>query len=260
MIAFSAALANSHVPAQVLFAAAVPKRILAIETKLFAGLMAMVSGKIFHFVLPPLLACGLLACAAAAQSQDSQGQLSQSVADAARQARATKKTAPGKPSKVISDDDLDTAPKPGAEGLNVGASPKLETEPPSRAVIAADIAADQAAANPEKKTDPPQVAKLKEQIAQVKKELNLDQRELALDQDTFYSNVDYSHDTAGKAKLAEEQRQITQKQQQLDTLKARLAALLEEEERKEKTAGDRAAPSETAPQPAAQAQPTQPQQ
>jgi hypothetical protein len=221
--------------------------------------MAMVSGKIFHFVMLSLLACGLLACAAAAQSQDSQSQSSQSIADAARQARAAKKTT-SKLSKVISDDDLDTTPKPGAEGLNVGASPKLETEPPSRAVIAADVAADQAAANPEKKADTPQVAKLKEQIAQAKKELDLDQRELALDQDAFYSNVDYSHDTAGKAKLAEEQQLINQKQQQLDTLKARLAALLEEEEREKKAAGEQPAPSESTPQPAAQAQPAQPQQ
>jgi hypothetical protein len=210
----------------------------------------MLCGKSLRLAMPLMVACSLLPRAAAAQSQDSQTQPT-SVADAARLAREAKKNA-AKPSKVISDDDLDKTPKPGAEGLNVGAPPKLETEPPSPAAVAAIEASDQAAASPDsgRKGEDPEIAKLKEQIAQVKKELDLQQRELALDQDTFYSNVDYAHDTAGKAKLAGEQQQINDKQQQLDALKARLAAVLELENHKKKSASDEPAPPAPAqPQP-----------
>jgi hypothetical protein len=50
-------------------------------------------------------------------------------------------------------------------------------------------------------------------------------REQALQQDTYFSNPDYVHDTAGKAKLDSIKQQITGKQQELDRLKARLAEL-----------------------------------
>src|ERR1700693_5833135 len=77
---------------------------------------------------------GLLASGAPRQEQD-QSQ-TDSVAEAARKAREKKKAATKSP-KVISDDDLDRRNfQPGQEGLNVGASPKLETEPPSPEAVA----------------------------------------------------------------------------------------------------------------------------
>src|SRR5271168_4282681 len=123
----------------------------------------MLWGKSLRFAVPLIAACSLLCvCAAAAQSQDSQTQQTQSVADAARRAREEKKAA--KHAKVITDDDLDKIPKPGAEGLDVGATPKLETQPPNPADVAAVEAADQAAASPAKTPgEDPEIVKLKDQ-------------------------------------------------------------------------------------------------
>src|SRR5277367_4523325 len=95
----------------------------------------------FRFALPLMTAAALLAgfCAPAG-AQDSQTQQSQSVADAARQARAAKKNA--KSSKVISDDDLDkSSNKPGAEGLNVGSAPTSDSQAPNAAAVNADVQA-----------------------------------------------------------------------------------------------------------------------
>jgi hypothetical protein len=170
----------------------------------------------------------LFAGAARAQSQDdSQG----SVADAAKRALERKKDA-ASAKKVITDDDLNPINlKPGDEGLKVS-TPKLETEAPSPAAVAADEAADKKAEtspadNPLKSTDPAKVAALKEELAQAEESLKLSQRESALQQDTYYTNPDYQHDDAGKAKLAELQQLINDHQQAVEELRARLAALQE---------------------------------
>jgi len=172
-----------------------------------------------------LAACGFLVPGAPARPQDSQ-----SVADAARRARQDKKNAPksnAKSSKVITDDDLSKIAQ-SAEGVNVGAPAKLETQPPSQAAVAATEAADQAADSGKadvKKGDDAEIAKAKEDLAKASKELELLQRELSLDQDTFYSNTDYVHDKAGQTKLASEQQQINVKQQEVSALKAHLQEL-----------------------------------
>ena len=70
-----------------------------------------------------------------------------------------------------------------------------------------------------------EVAALKEQIKQAQSDVDLAKREQALQQDTYFSNPDYVHDTAGKAKLDAIKQQITDKQQELDRLKVRLAEL-----------------------------------
>jgi hypothetical protein len=180
----------------------------------------------FSRFLAALLACGLWVLTSSAQPQDPQ---SQSVADAARRARQDKSSSkPGsRPSKVITDDDLSSTAK-SAEGVNVGAPPKLETQPPSQSAVAATEAADQVADSGKadvKKGDDPEIAKAKEDLAKASKELDLLQRELALDQDTFYSNTDYVHDRAGQTKLADEQQQINVKQQEVNALKTRVQEL-----------------------------------
>jgi hypothetical protein len=219
----------------------------------------MPHGKSIRFAMPLLVVCGLLLLAVPAQSQDSQSQQSQSVADAARRAREDKKNA-SKPAKVITDEDIDKMPKPGAEGLNVGSAPKLETEPPSPAAVAADQAADQAAISPPKTPgESPEIAKLKEKIALAKKELDLDKRELSLDQDTYYSQVDYVHDTAGQAKLAAEQQQINDKQIALEELKARLTALGGVDDTDKAPAADQTAPAPTSAAPPIPPAPAHPQ-
>jgi hypothetical protein len=170
-----------------------------------------------------IAACGLLAGAAPRQEPD-QPQ-TDSVAEAARKAREKKK-ASNKSPKVISDDDLDRSNfKPGQEGLNVGAPPKLETEPPSAAAVANAETADE---SPEKVAEEDaEMARLKLQLAQAQKDLDLAQRELALDQDTYFSKPNYASDTAGKAKLDTQKQQISDTQQEVEKLKTRLAALEE---------------------------------
>jgi hypothetical protein len=186
----------------------------------------MESSKFLRYTIFMLAAYGLLILAGPARPQDSQAQ---SVADAARRAREDKKSSKptSRASKVITDDDLSSTAK-SAEGVNVGAPPKLETQPPSESAVAATEAADQVADSGKadvKKGDDPEVTKAKEDLAKASKELDLLQRELALDQDTFYSNTDYVHDKVGQTKLANEQQQINIKQQEVSALKAHLQEL-----------------------------------
>ena len=196
-------------------------------------------------VLPAALLAAMSVCPAASpngQSQDQQssGEQSQSIAEAARRSRQTTKNAT-KPSKVITDDDLDKGNiKPGAQGLTLGAPPKLETQPPSPEAVA--DAASTSAPDPvtvAAPSDDPEILRLKDAIADAEKDAELARRELALQQDTFFSNPDYDHDTAGKAKLDALQQQINNKQQEIDRLKMRLAAT--EELQKKKRAPAKAA-------------------
>jgi flagellar motility protein MotE (MotC chaperone) len=117
----------------------------------------------------------------------------------------------------------------------VDAPAKLETQPPSPEAVA------DAAATPSVPPDPataaapsddPEIARQKDLIADAEKDADLARRDLALQQDTFYSNPDYVHDIAGKAKLAVLQQQINDKQQEIDRLKTRLAALEELQKKK----------------------------
>jgi hypothetical protein len=179
------------------------------------------------------VSAALLCCAWAAFAQDTQAPQDQSVADAARQARAAKKNASAKSKKVISDDDLDTkSMKPGAEGLNVGSPPKSDSVPPPPSAVAAVEASDAAKAAaennpPVKPGESPVIARAKEEVAEIKRELDLLQRGFALDQDSYYSKPDYTSDKDGKVKLDAEQQQINDKQQELDRAKAHLAELQE---------------------------------
>ena len=211
-------------------------------------------------VLPTALLAAMTVCPAALpnrhsldqQSSDAQ---SQSIAEAARKSRQAAKNS-SKPSKVITDDDLDKENiKPGAQGLNVGAPAELETQPPSPDAVA------EAAATPSTPPDPatapaasddPELARLKDTIADAEKDADLARRDLALQQDTFYSNPDYVHDTGGKAKLAGLQQQINDKQQEIERLKARLAKLEEAQKKKRASAKPAAAPPAPADQGASQ--------
>jgi len=166
-----------------------------------------------------VLASALLPAAAFAQSQDS-------VAEAARRSRAQKKNSE-KPSKVITDETLEVkkgdVQSAAAEQLRMPGTPEAPAQP-------APANAPSSAAQNEKKASEDEklakeVAALKEQIKQAQSDLDLAKREQALQQDTYFSNPDYVHDTAGKAKLDATKQQITDKQQELDRLKARLTEL-----------------------------------
>jgi len=68
-------------------------------------------------------------------------------------------------------------------------------------------------------------AALKEKMKETLSDLDLLQREYQLDQDSFYSSPDYAKNTAGKQKLDALKQQISDKHQELEQLKAKLAAL-----------------------------------
>jgi len=158
-----------------------------------------------------VFASALLSVTASAQSQDS-------IADAARRTREKKKTA-AKPAKVITDETLDVkkgdVQSAAAEQLRIPGTAEAQAQPaPSNAPKA-----------PEDEKLAKELAALKEQIKQAQSDLDLAQREQALQQDTYFSNPDYVHDTAGKAKLDAIKQQVTDKQQIVDRLKGRLAEL-----------------------------------
>jgi hypothetical protein len=151
------------------------------------------------------------------------------VADAARRAREQKQNA-SSPAKVISDDDLDAKRvQPGQEGLTTP-TPQLDTQPPSADAVAAQQEADtrreQAPeGDPVKDTDSAKIANLKGELARAEEDLKLSQREASLAQDTVYSKPDYQHDKAGKAQLDAMQQQINDRQEKVEQLKTRLAAM-----------------------------------
>jgi len=177
---------------------------------------------LLRLALPIALAATLLPAASFAQSQDSE-----SVADAARRAREQKKT-PAKPVKVLTDDDVKPATPastdtPAAPGTSApAASTAVKSDNAAAGVVSGNTSP---APDAKDEKDSKEVADLKAQIKQAKADLDLALRELSLDQDTFYSNTDYAHDTAGKAKLDDEKQQTNTKQQEVDRLLARLMEL-----------------------------------
>jgi hypothetical protein len=176
---------------------------------------------VLRLALPVVLAATALPVTALAQSQESQ-----SVAEAARRARAKKKNTE-KPAKVITDETLDV--KKGdvqsatAEQLRMPGPPETQAQP---AAGAANTQGSKNLSEDEKlRAALKERVALKEKIKEAQSDLDLLQREYQLDQDSFYSSPDYAKNTSGKAKLDAIKQQISDKQQELDELKARLAAL-----------------------------------
>jgi|SRR5580658_4823752 uncharacterized coiled-coil protein SlyX len=206
-----------------------------------------------------LTAVAVFPLTALGQSQDAQ---SESVADAARHAREKKKAAEKQPAPIITDDTLKPSAPASPEANAPAPAPSSEAAPasPSAAQPAADssgapnanVAPGASATDAEQKGQASaELAGLKQQLAGEQKALELLQRDLALQQDTYISNPDHSHDTAGKAKLDAMQQQIADKQQEVDALKTRLAALGE-------SLKDTAPPAPAAPTAPPSAPPPQP--
>jgi len=170
--------------------------------------------------LPVVLSLALLPAAVFAQSEDAP-----SVAEAARRAREQKKTQ-AKPAKVITEDDVKPVARPNSA---TPAPPEAATASAAPAPPASSTASTASSSSPapdaKDQKDSKEVTELKAQIKQVQGDLDLLQREQSLEQDKYYSNTDYLHDTAGKAKLEALKQQVSDKQQELEHLKTRLAAL-----------------------------------
>src|SRR5260221_2570455 len=166
-----------------------------------------------------------LAGSAFAQSQDASAQ---SVAEAARRSREKKK-AGVKPAKTLTDDDLPPAP-PASSADAKAAANAAKTEDSAAAPPAAAAAkpADAASIEKAKLEHAANVAALdraKKSLVQSEEELDVMQRKAKLDSDSYYSKPDFSGDTDGKAKLDAEAQEITSKQADIETLKARVAEL-----------------------------------
>src|SRR5271156_4681979 len=173
-----------------------------------------------RLALVALVAAAVIPLSAHGQSQDSQ---TQSVADAARRAREQKKAADKQPSPVITNDTLKPA-TPVAQAADAPApAPSAQAASESPNAPNAAPAPGSPAENADKKAkDSAEVAAQKQQLADAQKDLELLQRELSLEQDNVYSKTNYASDTAGKAKIDDLKLQVTDKQQALDALKARL--------------------------------------
>ncbi len=179
----------------------------------------------WRVVLPAALTVTFFSFPAPARSQDQQ---TSSVAEAARRARDQKKKHE-KPGRVIDDDNLKTADPTGPPDLQTA---KAWVPGAAEAATPASSAAPPTGAAPDKKKDlaakSTEALVMKTQLEALEKELDLLERELPLERNNYYTKPDYQHDTAGKAKLDALQQQITDKRQEVDTLKNRLAALMEQ--------------------------------
>ena len=170
----------------------------------------------FRTVLAVILAAAFVP-SAVSQSQDSQ-----SVADAARRAREKKKDA-AKPTKVITDENLDV--KKGDVQSAVAEEPKIAGAPDTKAQTPAGPAANASTQASRDEKLKKEVDAVKQQLKEALGDLDLLQRENRLDQDEYYSKPNFASDTAGKQKLDDEQQQISNKRQEVEHLKAKLAEL-----------------------------------
>jgi hypothetical protein len=181
--------------------------------------------KIAHWSLGILLVMPLGIAAGQAQppAQDAQAPAptpaaSDSLAAAAKAAREAKKDQP-KPTRVWNDD---TIPKSNDAISVVGKTPATDdannaaaapgdaangsSGPGAGAAVAADVRGALQTS----------IQNAKEKLATIKVDLDLLQRTYTLDAQMYYIKPDYASDTAGAAKLQDEQDRIAEKQHEMD--------------------------------------------
>lgn len=181
--------------------------------------------KIAHWGLGILLVMpmGIAAGQAQPPAQDAQTPApapaaSDSLAAAAKAARVAKKDQP-KPARVWNDD---TIPKsndaisvvgqtPGDDSANAsaGTGDAVNAAASGSAGAGGDAAAVRGALEAS-------IQNAKEKLATIKVDLDLLQRTYTLDSQMYYIKPDYASDTAGAAKLQDEQDRIAAKQQEMD--------------------------------------------
>ena len=148
-----------------------------------------------------------------------------SVAEAARQARAQKKAA-AKPATVVTDDTLKPAPATGSSAApSADGTPAAPTPDANAAASSGDTQAAAAPTEEEEKKKQAEIEALKQEVAAKQAELDLAQREATLDNEAYYSKANYLDDKAGAEKLASEQTTVNQKKDELAALNAKLADL-----------------------------------
>ena len=130
---------------------------------------------------------------------------------------------------IISGNNLDLQYfKPGNSGLNVGAPPVRDAQPPNPMLVA-QAELEEKIANLKNASrlacEPPEAASIQSKLDQREQQLKLLQRDFALHQDAYYSRSDFAGDTAGKARLDAELLQIQNLQSEVERLRNELAAL-----------------------------------
>lgn len=176
---------------------------------------------VFHSLA--LVVLGLVAASGPLLAQDAP-----SVAEAAKRAREQKQDSK-KPAKVITNDTIPSAPAPTAtpSGSSDSGAPAAPAEgsAPAGAPAASDTkkAAAEAAEDEAKKKA--EIESLQKQIRELQDAINTQKGMIALDQNTYYSNPDYVHDTAGKDKLDREKKELESMQADMEELKSKLEAL-----------------------------------
>lgn len=163
-----------------------------------------------------------------------------SIADAARQSRAQKKTS-AKTGTVVTNDTLSSSSS-AVTATSSTAAPAAPGQAPASSPSEV-TAADRDAVSPQPQPSSADHARLKTEIAGIQEQLkekqtevNLQRRLLALDQEDFQSKPDNTHDTAGKAKLVSEEEDLKQKEAEFEKLKAKLESLAPQEPAKVETA------------------------
>jgi hypothetical protein len=145
-----------------------------------------------------------------------------SVAEAARRARQQKQDA-AKPAHVIDNDAI--PPSPAASNSTPAPASNGNPAKPPESGSASSEAAKQDGDKGDDEKQKAEIDALKKEIADKLAKVTLQQRDIALAQDTFLSNPDHEHDTAGKEKIDSMQSDLTQLQTALTELQAKLAAL-----------------------------------
>ena len=117
--------------------------------------------------------------------------------------------------------------KPGGSGVDLGSPPLSDAQPQSPDRIK-EVMLEQRIASLKRAAvvtcDSAENGEIQRKIDEAQKQLALAQRELDLDSSTYYSNPNYTQDTAGKAKIDGEQEQVQSLQSEIDSLKQELAA------------------------------------
>ena len=156
------------------------------------------------------LVAGAWVCLASMPALCIAQQKSQSVADAARQAKEQQKQAAKAP-MVWTNDNL-----PTSGTVNVVGQPATSSPAGSAATADSQAIADSADADASKDKITADLAAAQKNLDSAKTDLDLAQRESKLDSDQFYSTPDYASNQQGQAKLDADKSQVTAKQQAVD--------------------------------------------
>src|SRR5262249_47022526 len=192
-------------------------------------------GGVYILIAVPVLGLGAIAVTAARQAPDAQ-QGVDPVADAARRARAQKKTEP-KPKKVFTNDDLPGGGSSSSAASSNSASSSAASDAASgekkdasaSEANAASGGTSAAAPKNDEATWRKRFAEVRGQLAQTEKELDILQREAQKAQVQYYSDPTKAmKEQYSRAEVNDKDTKIAAKKQEVDRLKQKLSDMEDE--------------------------------